>query len=111
MVFLPITGSVVFFQGRQGWRGRTAKKQDKKRVSYIYSASIIADPLRTLHSSLVFSGRNEEIDKKPNNNNSIFLYNTAQLYQGMDLNLNGGVELYKTGDGTERKGDLDRTWG
>jgi len=69
--------------------------QDKKRVSYIYSASIIADPLRTLHSSLVFSGRDEEIDKKPNNNNSIFLYNTAQLYQGIDLNLNGGVNFTK----------------
>ena len=27
MVFLPITGSVVFFQGRQVWRGRTAKNR------------------------------------------------------------------------------------
>jgi hypothetical protein len=66
------------------------KEVDKKRVAYVYNASIVADPLRTLRNSLVFSGRDEEIDEKPNDTHSIFLYNAAQLYQGIDLNLNGG---------------------
>jgi hypothetical protein len=68
---------------------------DQKSLAYLYDASIIADPLRTLHNSLVFNGRNEEIGGRPNNTNSILLYNTAQLYQGVDINLNGGVVFLK----------------
>jgi hypothetical protein len=83
------------FSGTARVAREDGKEVDKKRVAYIYNASIVADPLRTLRNSLVFSGRDEEIDKKPNDTNSIFLYNTAQLYQGVDLNLNGGVNFTK----------------
>ncbi len=78
------------------------EENDEKRVSYLYHASITADPLRTLRNSLVFSGRDEEIGGRPNNINSIFLYNTAQLYQGIDVNLNGGINFAKreTGEKT-----------
>jgi len=68
---------------------------DQKSLVYFYDASVIADPFRTLHNSLVFYGRNEEINGRPNDTNSIISYNTAQLYQGVDINLNGGVVFRK----------------
>jgi len=83
------------FSGTARVAREDGKEEDKKRVAYIYNASIVADPLRTLRSSLVFSGRDEEIEGKPNNTNSMFLYNTAQLYQGIDINLNGGLNFSK----------------
>lgn len=71
------------------------KEKDEKRLAYVYSASLTADPLRRLHHSLVLSGRTEEIDDRPNDTYSAFLYNTAQLYDGIDVNLNGGVNFTK----------------
>ena len=81
------------FSGSARVAREDGKEGEKKRIAYIYNASIVADPLRTLRSSLVFSGRDEEIDGKPNDTNSVFLYNTAQLYQGIDINLNGGLNF------------------
>jgi hypothetical protein len=89
------------FSGTARVAREDGKEEDKKRVAYIYNASIVADPLRTLRSSLVFSGRDEEIEGKPNNTNSMFLYNTAQLYQGIDINLNGGLNFSKRETGEE----------
>jgi hypothetical protein len=71
------------------------EEKDKKRLAYVYNASLTADPLRRLHHSLVLSGRTEEIDDRPNDTYSAFLYNTAQLYDGIDVNLNGGVNFTK----------------
>jgi len=68
---------------------------DQKSLAYFYDAALIADPLRTLHNSIVFNGREETISGRPNNTNSILLYNTAQLYQGVDILLNGGVVFLK----------------
>jgi hypothetical protein len=75
------------------------KEEDKKRFAYVYNASIVADSLKTVRNSLVFSGRDEEIEGRPNNFNSLFLYNTAQLYKGIDVNLNGGVNFTKQESG------------
>jgi hypothetical protein len=83
------------FSGTARVAMENGKEEDEKRVAYVYNASIVADPLRTLRNSLVFNGRDEEIDNRPNNTHSIFLYNTAQLYQGVDLNLNGGLSFTK----------------
>ena len=80
---------------------RESEREDEKMFAYFYDASLIADPLATLHNTLTFSGRNEEIEGRPNNINSLFLYNTAQLYQGIDLNLNGGVSFSKRETGAE----------
>jgi hypothetical protein len=73
--------------------------EDERRFAYVYNASIVADSLKTVRNSLVFSGRDEEIEGRPNNLNSIFLYNTAQLYKGIDVNLNGGVNFTKQESG------------
>jgi hypothetical protein len=87
------------FLGRAKVGIENGEELDKKRLAYIYDAAIIADPLRTLHHSLVFNGREEEFGGKPNNTNSIILYNTAQLYKGYDINLNGGVTFTKQESG------------
>jgi hypothetical protein len=89
------------FSGRAKVGIENGKELDEKRLAYIYDAAIMADPLRTLHHSLVFNGREEEIEGRPNNTNSIILYNTAQLYQGVDVNLNGGVTFTKQESGQE----------
>jgi len=75
---------------------------DRKRLAYIYDVAVTADPLRTLHHSLVFNGREETIGGTPNDTNSIILYNTAQLYRGVDINLNGGVTFTKQENGDGR---------
>ena len=64
---------------------------NETRLAYIYNASLEATPLRTLTNRLTFSGRDETIGKSHTTNNSIFLYNSAQLYKGLDVNLNGGT--------------------
>jgi hypothetical protein len=75
-------------------------EEDKeKRTAYVYNASVDVTPLNTLRDSLVFSGRFEDIGGKSENNNSIFLYNTAQLYKGLDVNLNVGYSFSKKDKG------------
>jgi len=83
------------FSGRARVGIENGKELDKNRLAYIYDGAVIADPLKTLHHSLVFNGREEEFGGQPNNTNSIILYNTAQLYRGVDINLNGGVSFTK----------------
>ena len=58
-------------------------------------------PLRTLTNSLVFSGRNEEVGGESREYTSIFLNNTALLYKGIDVSLNGGVTSSTETDGTK----------
>jgi hypothetical protein len=87
------------FSGRAKVGIENGKELDEKRLAYIYDAAVMADPLRTLHNSLVFNGREEKIGGKPNDINSIILYNTAQLYKGVDINLNGGVTFTKQENG------------
>ena len=83
------------FSGRARVAYEYGEEEKEKRTAYIYNASIDATPLNTLRDTLVFSGRFEEIGGRPNNNNSIFLYNTAQLYKGLDVNLNLGYSFSK----------------
>ena len=62
-----------------------------KRVSYVYSASLMAIPLPTLSHSLVMSGRTESIAGRSSDTSSVFLNNSAELYRGVNVNLSGGV--------------------
>ncbi len=74
-----------------------------KRVSYVYSASLMAIPLPTLSHSLVMSGRTESIAGKSSDTNSVFLNNSAELYRGVNVNLSGGVSSATSG--TKQKTD------
>lgn len=68
-------------------------EEEEKRSAYVYNASVIATPLRTLKHILVYSGRTQKIDGRSSNNNSIFLNNNAAIYQGIDVYLNGGINF------------------
>ena len=78
----------------------------EKRTAYVYNATITATPLRTLTNSLVYSGRNEDIAGATRDSYSIFLNNTAQLYQGLSMNLNGGVTNSHEVDGSNLKSTI-----
>ena len=81
------------FSGNARVAIENGEQQNKSRIAYIYNASIAATPLTALRDTLVYSGRWERIGGKPDNNNSIFLNNTATLYKGIDVNLNGGISF------------------
>jgi hypothetical protein len=78
------------------------EENEENRIAYIGNASLTADPLRTLRHSLVFYGRDEEIGGRPNDNYSLTLYNNAQLYQGIDVNLSGGINYARQETGEKR---------
>jgi hypothetical protein len=78
-------------------------ERNVSKSANVYNASILATPLKTLRNSLVFSGRDEEIGGKPRNTHSVFLNNTAQLYKGLDVNLNGGINLLTEASGEKQK--------
>lgn len=69
------------------------EEKAEKRIAYLYHLSLMADPVKTLRHSLVLSGRDEAIGREPNDIRSLFLYNTAQIYEGIDLNLSGGLNV------------------
>ncbi len=69
-------------------------------VSYLYSASLKVVPLKTLHQTLIYSGRNESISGRTKNSNSLFLYSNAELYKGLNLNMSGGVTYVTAENGT-----------
>jgi hypothetical protein len=91
------------FSGSARVAREDGKEIDEKRVGYIYTASIDATPLRTLRHSLIFSGRNEEIDGDSNSNYSIFLNNIATLYRGIEVNLTGGVNFSEQPTGEQQR--------
>ncbi len=79
---------------------------DDTRVALLYYASLLATPLRTLSHNLVFSGNNQRIGGLANTSNTAAVYNTAQIYKGIDANLNLGVAL--TSDEQPGNGSIDR---
>jgi hypothetical protein len=94
------------FSGMARVAREDGKEEDEKRVGYVYTASVNADPLRTLRHSLIFSGRNEEINGESTSNYSIFLNNTAELYKGVDVNLNGGLTFATQPTGERQRGTI-----
>jgi hypothetical protein len=87
------------FLGRARVAWEDGEEQKEHRTAWIYDASIEAIPLRTLTDRLVFSGRDETIGGRRNNSNSIILYNIAELYKGLDVNLNIGQSFSKDESG------------
>lgn len=75
------------------------------RVAYIYDATLRATPLPALSHTLIYSGRKEDVGQTTNNSDSVFLYNTAELYRGIQLNLAGGITY-----ATHENGDKTRTY-
>lgn len=88
-----VTGRLAFENGVETNENRTA---------WVYDATLLANFLKTLTSSLVLSGRNEDVGGNKRTNNSLFLNNTAQLYKGLDVNLNGGYTVTTEDNGTDQ---------
>ena len=80
--------SMLAASGRFAWE--TGKQANERETAYIYDASLIATPLPTLTDSIVVSGRDETLAGQPQDTQSFFLNNTAQLYKGLDANLSIG---------------------
>jgi hypothetical protein len=78
----------------------------EKGTAYVYSASLLAVPLRTLSHTLTFSGRFENLSGQNSDRNSIYLYNVAELYRGINLNLNGGIDFVKRETGQKETDTL-----
>lgn len=73
--------------------------QEENGVSYLYNASVTARPLQTLSHTLNYSGELQEKEGERNNSNSFFFNNSAELYKGININLNGGVSFQRKGSG------------
>lgn len=69
-------------------------------VIYTYTASLQAVPLRTLRHTLLASARNEQLGEESQDKYFLSLQNTAQLYRGIDVFLNGslGKNTSETGE-------------
>ncbi len=68
-----------------------------------YSASLRADPLKTLNNTLVFSGRQERVGDDDTTRNSLFLQNRARLYKGIDAFIDGGVSWQSNASGQDQE--------
>jgi hypothetical protein len=86
-------------------RGRIAYENSEEQVGTIkslqYTVSLTAVPFQTLYHSLLISGREEEVAGKRSASKSIFLYNVAKFYEGIDATLGGGITFQE--DDTGRK--------
>jgi hypothetical protein len=63
------------------------------RGAYVYNTTLRVTPLRTLSHTLAYSGRAEFFQGRTNDSNAIYLSNTAELYRGVNLSLNGGASF------------------
>lgn len=63
------------------------RQRGGSRVSYYYTASVAAAPLETFRCNVVFSGKDEALEGRKNELNGLYLYASAQLYRGIDVNV------------------------
>ena len=111
------------FSGSANASYEIGKERNATRNAVLYYASLSATPLRTLTDSLVFSGNREWLSptdsttttagtstttaETMSTTDSLVLYNTAQLYRGIDLTLNLGAlltsEEQRGGPSTQRR--------
>jgi hypothetical protein len=81
------------FSGRARVAREDGQTREGSRSAYLYTASVTAVPLDTLSHTLLYSGINETIAGQTSITDSLYLYNNAKLYEGVDLSLGGGVIL------------------
>ncbi|MBP2674779.1 MAG: hypothetical protein H6Q84_1619 [Deltaproteobacteria bacterium] len=88
---------VVSGRGRVAYE--TGEEQAGSRDAVVYTASMTAVPVQSLFQSLTLSGREETIAGEKSSDVSIILYNNARLYNGIDMNLSGGISFQEDADG------------
>jgi hypothetical protein len=92
------------FSGTARVAREDSSQQGEKQWDYIYNASLTATPLRTLTHTLNFSGRTGRTHEGSFNADSLYLNNTVQLYQGIDVYFSGGVNYAKKETGEKTYG-------
>ncbi len=70
-----------------------------KIVAYTGSVSLSAVPLPTLSHSLIVSYRTQDLNGQTSRTTTAFLNNAANLYQGVDVNLSGGISYASVATG------------
>jgi hypothetical protein len=82
----------------------TNAQQGRMTTDYVYNASLVATPLKTLTNTLIFGGRVGKTEGGSSNSNSLTLNNSAALYKGIDLYLTGGLSSAKNETGERALG-------
>jgi len=94
------------FSGKLSASGRVAREDSDdeivKRDAFLYTASLTADPLKTLRHVLLFTGRNENAGEESRDSYFLYSRNTARLYRGINVFLNGGFGRTKSGADLEQ---------
>jgi len=81
------------FSGRARVSVETGEEKLGRREAILYTASVTAVPFPTFYNSLVFSGQDQKIAGAQTTQNGVFLYNITKLYDGIDMNLGGGISF------------------
>ncbi len=87
---------------------RLAREEGRERrldrTAWVHSASLSAVPLPALRWNLVWSGKDETLGGASLDQDSVFLYSIAALYEGVDLNLGVGRSHSSTESGRRVEG-------
>jgi hypothetical protein len=109
-LFYTISNGLSFFRQFNrvfSGNGRVAfengKDQSGNREALIYTASVTAVPFQTLSQSIIFSGLDESIAGERSTSISLLIYNIAKLYEGIDANLSGGINIQKLDSGQKNE--------
>lgn len=76
------------------------------KVTYGYSASLTAVPLKTLNHILVLSGRYETMGEESSYANSAYLVNSVQFYKGVSFGLSGGLSTSTSETGRKSEASI-----
>jgi hypothetical protein len=76
---------------------------NEQLTSYYYGASLRAQAIPTLSSTVVFSGRWNDVPVGYDYANSVYLYNGLTIYRGLTLNLGMGTTASVVPDGQRTK--------
>jgi len=80
--------------------------KDDTGYSYLYNASMTAHPLKTLSHTLNYSGQTKDIGGEKSNTNSVFINNTAELYKGINIKIDGGISFNRRDTGEKTTNTL-----
>lgn len=70
------------FSGSARVAMENGKEEDEKKIAYVYNASIVADPVRTLRSSLVLADGTKRLEENPTTPTQYFYTITPNSIRG-----------------------------
>ncbi len=88
-----VSGSKKFsdvLSGLARFAREDGEESNQKRVQYVYTAALTIVPLEAFRSSVVFSGRDEEIGDLSTDTMSLTILANARVYRGVDVTASAG---------------------